>query len=291
MESDAQIQPQTKPKLFCFVLMPFAPEFDDVYQIGIKEACEKAGAYCERVDEQIFSERILDRIYNQIAKADVVIADMTGRNANVFYEVGYAHALGKPTVLLTHSPDDIPFDLKHFPHIIYESGLSGLRDRLIKTVRWHVDHPTASLADSGFPLDLMVNGISPNKSKVTLYRDPEAPGAFDLSIAVHNLSSHHFGEDAFKLGVIGKGLASVGTGYREAIPRASLSDGREQFIVSARRSLMPGEVQEFKLYFWVEANLVASDQLDKSGQVVFRLFTPSGYRDFQLEWVNELKHN
>jgi nucleoside 2-deoxyribosyltransferase len=87
--------------------MPFDETFSDVYKIGIRESCEAAGAYCERVDEQIFNERILDRIYNQIAKADLVIADMTGRNPNVFYEVGYAHALGKTTILLTSKTEDI----------------------------------------------------------------------------------------------------------------------------------------------------------------------------------------
>jgi len=86
----------TISKPFCFVLMPFSKDFDDVYQIGIKESCVNAGAYCERVDEQIFQETILERIYNQITKSDFIIADMTGRNPNVFYEVGYAHALGKP---------------------------------------------------------------------------------------------------------------------------------------------------------------------------------------------------
>ena len=44
---------------------------------------------------------------------------MTGRNANVFYEVGYAHALGKIVLLLTKNADDIPFDLKHHQHIVY----------------------------------------------------------------------------------------------------------------------------------------------------------------------------
>lgn len=98
--------------------MPFEESFKDIYLLGIKDTCEKAGAYCERVDEQIFKERILDRIFNQIAKADIVIADMTGKNPNVFYEVGYAHAIGKTTVLLTQNSEDIPFDLKHFPHVI-----------------------------------------------------------------------------------------------------------------------------------------------------------------------------
>jgi hypothetical protein len=52
----------TSPKPFAFVLMPFSDDFDDVYLLGIKPACEKAGAYAERVDEQIFTESILQRI-------------------------------------------------------------------------------------------------------------------------------------------------------------------------------------------------------------------------------------
>ena len=90
---------KTSPKPFIFVLMPFSDEFDDVYKLGIKPACEKVGAYAERVDEQIFKETILQRIYNQIAKADIIISEMTGRNPNVFYETGYAHALGKNVIL------------------------------------------------------------------------------------------------------------------------------------------------------------------------------------------------
>lgn len=82
------------PKPFVFVLMPFSSDFDDAYKLGIKKACKEAGAYAERVDEQIFDEQILERVYNQIAKADLIISDMTGRNPNVFYETGYAHALG-----------------------------------------------------------------------------------------------------------------------------------------------------------------------------------------------------
>ena len=75
-----------------------------------------------RVDEQIYQENMLSRIYNQISKADLIVADVTGKNPNVFYEVGYAHALGKKTILMTQDTDDIPFDLKHYPHIVY-SGM------------------------------------------------------------------------------------------------------------------------------------------------------------------------
>src|SRR5690349_2521588 len=96
---------ETAPKHFVFVLMPFDETFADAYQLGIKEACREAGAYCERVDEQIFQDSILERIYNQIARADIIIADMTGRNPNVFYETGYAHALGKQVILVTRDAD------------------------------------------------------------------------------------------------------------------------------------------------------------------------------------------
>jgi hypothetical protein len=132
----------TAPKPFVFVLMPFDASFGDVYQLGIKPAAEGAGAYCERIDEQIFAESILQRIYNQIAKADLIVADMTGRNPNVFYEVGYAHALGKTVILLTRNTDDIPFDLKHYPHIIYGGSIAGLKDDLGKRIAYHLANPT-----------------------------------------------------------------------------------------------------------------------------------------------------
>ena len=95
--------------VFAFVLMPFDKAFDDVYKLGIKETANQLGILAERVDEQIFQEGILERIYRQIDAADLIIADMSGQNPNVFYEVGYAHAKGKLCVLMTKDVDDIPF--------------------------------------------------------------------------------------------------------------------------------------------------------------------------------------
>src|SRR3954468_10852565 len=130
-----------KKKPYAFVLMPFAPEFDDVYRIGIKEAASKAGFVADRVDyQQYMSQTILERIQQQILYSDVIISDMTGKNPNVFYEVGYAHAKEKPCILLTQSADDIPFDLKHHRHIVYEKSLSSLRTKLIKELQWLRKH-------------------------------------------------------------------------------------------------------------------------------------------------------
>jgi hypothetical protein len=128
----------TTPRPFVFVLMPFSEDFGDIYELGIRDAADDAGAYAERVDDQIFTEGILDRIFNQINKADVIVADMTDQNPNVFYEVGYAHALGKTVLLITQKADDIPFDLKHRPHIIYEGKITDLRSKLAKRLKWAI---------------------------------------------------------------------------------------------------------------------------------------------------------
>ena len=137
------------PQPLILVLMPFADDFDDVYHVGIKEVCEKVGARCERLDEQVHGDNILQRIYAQIAGADLIVADTTGRNPNVYYEIGYAHALGKRVILLTRAAEDIPFDFKHFPHIVYEGRLRLLRPQLER----HLLQQLAEPGDS--PLEIL----------------------------------------------------------------------------------------------------------------------------------------
>lgn len=123
-------------KPFAFVLMPFSNEFDDIYKFGIQAAAVECEVVAERVDEQIYSETMLERIYRQIDAADFIIADLTGKNPNVFYEIGYAHAKGKPCTLLTQRADDIPFDLKHHRHLVYEGKIQKLRDMLKIEIEW-----------------------------------------------------------------------------------------------------------------------------------------------------------
>ncbi|MBI5880177.1 MAG: hypothetical protein HZB53_21210 [Chloroflexi bacterium] len=154
MTSDSM---STAPKPFVFVLMPFDSTFDDIYKFGIKGAAEEIGAYAERVDEQIFTEGILDRIFNQIHKADVIVADMTGRSPNVFYEVGYAHALGKIVLLLTKDSNDIPFDLKHRQHTIYGGSIEKLRRELAEKLKWAISEsfPKRDSSDRVLPTDYL----------------------------------------------------------------------------------------------------------------------------------------
>ncbi|PLP96791.1 hypothetical protein CYJ10_30920 [Cupriavidus pauculus] len=122
--------------LFAFVVMPFDKKFKDLYLYGIKDTAAKLGVRAERLDEQIYQEGMLERIYRQIDLADIVIADMSDKNPNVFYEVGYAHAKGKLCILLTSDAADIPFDLKHRRHIVHGASASTLAASLEAELKW-----------------------------------------------------------------------------------------------------------------------------------------------------------
>ena len=137
------------PKPSVFVIMPFSEEFRDIYELGIKAACRAAGADCTRVDEQIFLHNILARIYEQIAKAEIVISEVTGRNPNVFDRTGFAHGLKKAVILLTKSADDIPFDLQQYPHVVYGNSITTLHGELEKRVRYLVENPSEGILSWG----------------------------------------------------------------------------------------------------------------------------------------------
>lgn len=107
----------------CFVIMPFAAEFDDVYAV-VKSSVESAGTLekwrCFRLDESRPAGRITDRLIAELRSATVCVADISGAKPNVMWELGFAMALGKPTLLITQKPDDVPFDIKDMQTIGYD---------------------------------------------------------------------------------------------------------------------------------------------------------------------------
>ena len=115
-----------------FVVMPFATPFNDVYD-AIRLAVEHSAAgeevLCFRLSELKSAGRITDRLVKELSEAVVCIADITGLNANVMWEVGYAMALGKPTLLICQGASDLPFDLKDMHIVDYK------RDDLAETLR------------------------------------------------------------------------------------------------------------------------------------------------------------
>ncbi|NLY01693.1 MAG: hypothetical protein GXY83_36880 [Rhodopirellula sp.] len=105
----------------CFVVMPFASPHGDYYEKVYKPAIEKAGLKPVRADADIFGTgKIMDQIWSGINASRVLVAELTTRNPNVFYELGLAHALEKPVVLVSSNEDDVPFDLHHIRVIYYD---------------------------------------------------------------------------------------------------------------------------------------------------------------------------
>jgi hypothetical protein len=96
----------------CFVIMPFSPELHYFY-LYMKIHIElNHHIVCERGDDKVLTLPILDKIVDYIRNADVIIADCSGHNPNVFYELGLAHAYGKKVILITkdeikEAPSDI----------------------------------------------------------------------------------------------------------------------------------------------------------------------------------------
>lgn len=115
-------------KRMVFVLTPFHPKYQDEYDV-IKKVCEESGFECIRGDEQNFKSDIFPHVLKNIVKARVVIANLSGRNPNVFYELGLAHALDKTTIIVSRLLDDVPVDIKSKKIVTYKDNVT-LRENL-----------------------------------------------------------------------------------------------------------------------------------------------------------------
>ena len=106
-------------KQTAFVIMPFGPEFDTVYDHFIRQVIAENGLVATRADNSPNSQAITKDIVLSIRNCDLIIADLTDANANVYYELGIAHAFNKPVILLSQSIEEIRFDLKAYRCLLY----------------------------------------------------------------------------------------------------------------------------------------------------------------------------
>jgi hypothetical protein len=129
-----------------FVVMPFREPFDSLYTDVIKPEAEKLDCEITRVDEIQSPGIILDDIRQQIQAAQVVVAEISTENPNVFYEVGYAHAKNKPVVLLFRREEgrEPPFNIRGYRAIFYDDTIAG-KKKVEAAVR---DHLSAVLRSS-----------------------------------------------------------------------------------------------------------------------------------------------
>ncbi|NJD68917.1 MAG: hypothetical protein FIA90_09775 [candidate division NC10 bacterium] len=121
-----------------FVLMPFMDELRPVYDDHVVKVVSELGLSVARADDFFSADSVMSDVWNAICASRAIIADCTGRNPNVFYEMGMAHVLGKPVILLTQELNDIPFDIRHIRFIEYKytpRGMSEFEKKLGETIR------------------------------------------------------------------------------------------------------------------------------------------------------------
>lgn len=127
-----------RPK--AFVVIQFTDEYNVLYNEVIKPVVEEYGYDCERADETYTTNPILQDIIQSIQESSIVIADITPNNPNVFYEVGYSHAIGKPTILLCDKKrEKLPFDVSSFRTLFYENSIGG-KSAVEKNLKRYLDN-------------------------------------------------------------------------------------------------------------------------------------------------------
>ncbi len=117
-----------------FVAMPFKEDYDDQFYLAIQPSVKEAGFLCERMDLDTFTGDIMERMFERIRSAKLMIALLDGSNPNVYLEVGYAWCAGTPTVLIAHKETPLPFDVRSQRVLIYDR-IHKLKDMLAAELR------------------------------------------------------------------------------------------------------------------------------------------------------------
>jgi hypothetical protein len=121
-----------------FVAMQFSEPFDTFYREVILPQAESAGFQVVRIDEKDGPGVIFQDMQREIEQAGIVIAEISPANTNVFYELGYAHALGKPTILLARRGSDLPFDIRSYRVVFYNDTIGG-KPEVERSLRKHLE--------------------------------------------------------------------------------------------------------------------------------------------------------
>ncbi|QYR52957.1 hypothetical protein [Lysobacter soyae] len=159
----ARKRAETPPES-CFVIMPFGGWLDDYYSDIYCSAIEESGLNPQRADDLFRPSTIINDIWDYTKKAKVLLADLTGKNPNVFYELGLAHAIAKPVILIAESMEDIPFDLRALRVILYDKNAPNwgeiLRQKIVASLKEVLSAP----AEAVLPTFLNVKGLGAKTS-------------------------------------------------------------------------------------------------------------------------------
>lgn len=277
----------------CFVLMPFGGRFDQLYDSIIKPTVEAQRLSCLRADEIYTDKSIIGDIWDSIQRAEIIIADITGRNPNVLYEIGLAHSLWRKTILMTQDLSDVPFDLHQLRIIEYSDKIGAerklsqeLQSALSALHTTEINDPTIALQR-----DLEKNhiycGINIKNSKYNLKFFAERT-SHQLILAGPNLyvvlNDTQYGNlllDCCKKGI----KVQLFLGDRATL-RAFGYVGERDLEKSARRILslrerIPNEVQEnFEAFFHPGTSTLSATISDPDDEHGILTFTPRWAIDY-----------
>lgn len=153
-----------KGKNICFVIMSFDGWSDEYYKLIYQPAVEAAGLVPRRADDLYRPGTIVADIWCLTKEAKVVLADISGKNPNVLYELGLAHAVAKPAVLVTESMDDVPFDLRSLRVLEYDKNQpawsKSLKVEITKAIKEALKVPLEAV----LPAFLKIKAMPKNKT-------------------------------------------------------------------------------------------------------------------------------
>jgi hypothetical protein len=127
-----------------FVVMQFSSPYNELYEDVISTVCSDLNLRVVRADESYGPGLIIADIVKQIEESKIIIAEISSANPNVFYEVGYAHALNKPTILIAEKSIKLPFDVSPFRTLFYENTIAG-KKKVQEGLKKHI---TAALTET-----------------------------------------------------------------------------------------------------------------------------------------------
>jgi hypothetical protein len=140
----------------CFVIMPFGGYSDAYFDSIYVPAIDAVGLEAHRAGDLYGPQAIVSDIWSYTRKSKVVLADLTGKNPNVFYELGLAHASAKPVVMVAPSMEDVPFDLRALRIIIYDKNVPEWGKVLRESIGKALTEVLASPLESVLPAFLNV---------------------------------------------------------------------------------------------------------------------------------------
>ena len=171
-----------------FVLMPFKEEFDDIYDYLIHDPLSEAGYDVMRADDILNQRNILADIIQSIINSELIVADLSTANPNVYYELGLAHVYGKKVILLAQDIKEVPFDLQSYRIITYSTNFTQMNNarqeiqKLIEGVRDGNVKFGSPITDFGHPLS--PSSTTDTQSLVEISGEQDDRGTLDYQIEV-----------------------------------------------------------------------------------------------------------